>query len=164
MIDHFDALRNKVELYKGTNQALYDLYSEKYEYVIAGFDHLVRRLDAGDFDDENTDILVDILGILRNNVQREHTNAQLVSADAGTYATVATWDNISSKPVYNPFQAWTQEYGAATWNITHNLGKFPTVTVVDDNGKIVYGDVTYNSNNSISISFSSSVDGKVYLN
>jgi hypothetical protein len=132
--------------------------------VLAGFNHLVSRLDAGDYDDENTDILVDILGILRNNVIRSHTNSRLTSQDAGVYATVATWNNISNKPDYNPFQAWTQDYSTTTWTINHNLGKYPTVTVVDDNGNIMYGDVTYTNQNSISIAFSSEVNGKVYLN
>ena len=164
MIDLFDNLRNKVETHKGSNKALYDVFAEKYEYVLAGFNHLVSRLDAGDYDDENTDILVDILGILRNNVIRPHTNSLLTSQDAGVYATVATWNNISNKPAYNPFQAWTQDFSTTTWTVTHNLGKYPAVTVVDDNGNIMYGDITYTNQNSISIEFSSDVNGKVYLN
>ncbi len=101
---------------------------------------------------------------MRNNVIRPHTNSLLTSQDAGVYATVASWNAISNKPDYNPFQSWTQDYSATTWTITHNLGKYPAVTVVDDNGNIMYGDVTYTNQNSISIVFTSEVNGKVYLN
>jgi hypothetical protein len=51
-----------------------------------------------------------------------------------------------------------------TWNIFHNLGKFPSVSVVDSAGTIVYGDITYIDINNISLSFSAPFAGKAYLN
>ena len=40
-----------------------------------------------------------------------------------------------------------------TWTITHNLNRFPSVTVVDSADTIVYGTVVYNSANQLTITF-----------
>jgi len=56
-----------------------------------------------------------------------------------------------------------------TWVITHNLNRFPSVTVVDSGDSIVQGTVVYNSNKQLTITFFSSgsalaFQGKAYLN
>jgi hypothetical protein len=56
-----------------------------------------------------------------------------------------------------------------TWVVTHNLNRFPSVTVVDSAGSIVVGTVVYNSNKQLTITFFSSgsalaFQGKAYLN
>lgn len=52
---------------------------------------------------------------------------------------------------------------SSTWTITHNLGFFPAVSVVDSGGNHVIGDVTYVSQNVVTVSFNSSFGGKAYL-
>lgn len=52
---------------------------------------------------------------------------------------------------------------STTWTINHNLGFFPAVSVVDSGGNYVIGDVTYVSQNVVTVSFSSSFGGKAYL-
>jgi hypothetical protein len=52
---------------------------------------------------------------------------------------------------------------SSTWNITHNLKMYPSVTVVDSGGTHVMGEVTYNSLNTVIISFTSPFSGKAYL-
>ena len=56
------------------------------------------------------------------------------------------------------------EVASATWTITHNLGRFPAVTVVDDTNKVVVGDVTYSKSNTITIIFDNAFTGCVFLN
>ena len=56
-----------------------------------------------------------------------------------------------------------QNVSSATWTITHNLGFYPSVSVVDSGGNYVVGDVTYVSLNVVSIAFSSAFGGKAYL-
>ncbi len=56
-----------------------------------------------------------------------------------------------------------------TWTITHNLNRFPSVTVVDSADTIVYGTVVYNSANQLTITFfqggsALAFSGKAYLN
>ena len=56
-----------------------------------------------------------------------------------------------------------QSSASSTWTITHNLGFFPAVSVVDSGGSVVEGDVSYISVNQVSIAFSSSFGGKAYF-
>jgi hypothetical protein len=56
-----------------------------------------------------------------------------------------------------------QMTSSSTWVITHNLGFFPSVSVVDNGNNVVIGDVSYISVNQVSISFSASFGGKAYL-
>ncbi len=59
---------------------------------------------------------------------------------------------------------FTQAIASATWNITHNLDKFCSVTVVDTANEIVVGNVVYVNSNSLTITFSAPFSGEAYLN
>ena len=48
--------------------------------------------------------------------------------------------------------------------INHNLAKFPSVTTVDSAGSHVVGDIQHTNNNTFTITFKSSFQGKVYVN
>jgi hypothetical protein len=51
-----------------------------------------------------------------------------------------------------------------TWIIEHNLGLYPSITTVDNNGDVIIGEVTYASDNRIVVVFSESVSGYAYIN
>jgi hypothetical protein len=53
---------------------------------------------------------------------------------------------------------------SASWSITHNLGKFPSVNVVDSGGSLIIPNVTYVDSNHVTISFAAATSGKAYLN
>jgi hypothetical protein len=57
-----------------------------------------------------------------------------------------------------------QSISSLIWNITHNLNKFASVTVVDSAENVVYGDVEYISTTQIKVTFSAAFGGKAYLN
>ena len=62
-----------------------------------------------------------------------------------------------------------QNSSSNTWVITHNLMRFPSVTVVDSGESIVQGTVVYNSNKQLTITFfqrgvALAFQGKAYLN
>lgn len=57
-----------------------------------------------------------------------------------------------------------QDIAAATWIVTHNLGKHPSVTVVDTSENVVIGDIYYIDSNSLTLSFSAAFSGSAYLN
>jgi len=57
-----------------------------------------------------------------------------------------------------------QSSASATWSITHNLAKFPAVSVVDSGKNVVVGDVQYVDSNSIIVNFTASFSGKAYMN
>lgn len=58
----------------------------------------------------------------------------------------------------------TQDVPLAVWVITHNLGTFPSVTVVDNLNQVVVGDISYNSSNTLTITFTTAFAGYAYLN
>ena len=63
----------------------------------------------------------------------------------------------------------TQSSASATWTITHNLNKFPSVTVIDSGDSVVQGEILYNSANQLTLTFyagggTSAFSGKAYLN
>lgn len=58
----------------------------------------------------------------------------------------------------------TQALPSDTWNISHPLAKFPSVTVVDSANNVIIGDVSYMNDSQIIIHFGSSFGGKAYLN
>lgn len=53
---------------------------------------------------------------------------------------------------------------ATTWNITHDLAKFPSITVIDTGDTVVTGQYTYIDNNNVTLTFSAAFAGKAYLN
>tara|TARA_R110002110_G_scaffold141225_1_gene329102 strand:- start:655 stop:915 length:261 start_codon:yes stop_codon:yes gene_type:complete len=63
----------------------------------------------------------------------------------------------------------SQTSSSNTWTITHNLSRYPSVTIVDTGNTIVQGSVTYNSVNQLTVTFFSggsalATTGKAYLN
>lgn len=58
----------------------------------------------------------------------------------------------------------TQGVAATTWSITHNLGKHPSITVVDSGGDEVIPAIAYPSPNAVTLTFSGAVSGVAYLN
>ena len=63
-----------------------------------------------------------------------------------------------------PTFVFTQGVPATTWNIQHNLGKFPSVSVINNNNIVINGEVTYIDNNNVQLNFSAGFTGKAYLN
>ena len=59
---------------------------------------------------------------------------------------------------------YTRLSASNTWNITHNLDKFPSVSVVDSGNNVVIGDIQYTNTNELTITFNASFSGKAYLN
>jgi len=94
-----------------------------------------------------------------------------------TLTHVASNGNLATDKYYSliswPYNAggtndkhYTHNQGtaSATWNVAHNLGKFPSVTVVLSTGQKGFGDVTYANDNNLTITFAGAESGKAYMN
>jgi len=57
-----------------------------------------------------------------------------------------------------------QSSASATWTITHNLNKRPSVSVVDSAGTQIICEVYYDSDNQVTLTFDDSTAGQAYLN
>lgn len=102
--------------------------------------------------DSNNDVIaiVDASGVETKKV----TISEFVQANTGS---------TDKNYVHNQISA------ASTWVVTHNLNKFPSVTVVDSAGTHVSGNITHDSINQTTITFISSgvpspFSGKAFFN
>jgi hypothetical protein len=59
---------------------------------------------------------------------------------------------------------YVQGVASTTWNIQHNLGKFPSITVIDTANTVVTGEYTYDNINNVTLTFSAAFAGTAYLN
>jgi hypothetical protein len=60
--------------------------------------------------------------------------------------------------------AHTQSTPEAVWEVTHNLGKKPSVIVVDSADTVVMGEIEYINLNSVRLTFVGAFSGKAYFN
>jgi len=132
-----------------------------YLLTLVGRSVLLARLD-------NTDNF----GVYRlDSLTVDSSNANLYN---GVFTHIVSNGNITANKYYgfavypelaaDKHFTFVQSTAAATWNITHNLGKFPSVSIVDSGNTIVRGNIDYTSENALTITFSAAFGGKAYLN
>ncbi len=89
----------------------------------------------------------------------------LSAADVGaapiahTHLAVEITD-LASRLHYSHVQA----VPSTVWDVTHNLGRYPSVSVADSTNRKVFGGVQYLSVNTLRLSFSGAFSGTAYLN
>jgi hypothetical protein len=59
---------------------------------------------------------------------------------------------------------FTQAVPSIEWTVQHNMDKFPSVSVVNNNNILMYGNTTYVDANNLIITFTAGFSGKAYLN
>lgn len=132
-----------------------------YLLTLVGRNVILARLD-------NTDNF----GVYRlDSLTVDSSNANLYDA---VFTHIVSNGNITANKYYgfaiypelsaDKHFTFVQSTAAATWNITHNLGKFPSVSIVDSGNTIVRGNIDYTSENALTITFSAAFGGKAYLN
>lgn len=73
-------------------------------------------------------------------------------------------DTTTIADLYKFSHVHTQAAPATQWAITHNLGKYPSVSVVDSSEQEVIGEVEYLSDSALIVRFSAAFSGKAYIN
>jgi len=82
----------------------------------------------------------------------------------GTVRTIVTSTiNVPGQDEINSY-IHEQNSPSAVWTINHNLTKYPAVVLVDNDDDVIYGEVNYESNNTIVITLSAAISGKAFLN
>ena len=105
-------------------------------------------------------------------VYKSGTYASLVSnIDISVYDSGVVLSTLSPFDGYcmiansvNNQVVYTQTVASDTWVYYHGLGKYPQVTIIDNNGVVMVGTITYNNLNAITVTFTSEVTGKLILN
>ena len=77
-----------------------------------------------------------------------------------TYNRNITQEDVTGDKHYVHVQGPPQ----ATWTVTHNLDKKPSLTVIDSAGNMVVGKLTYVSLNILTIQFASPISGEAICN
>jgi hypothetical protein len=92
------------------------------------------------------------------------TSVELVSTATDLSITI----NRQNEPPISDFRKYahvhTQTLASATWTVIHNLGKHPSVSIVDSAEEEVIGEVQHTDANVLTIRFSAAFSGKAYLN
>tara|TARA_B110000908_G_scaffold171894_1_gene236426 strand:+ start:1202 stop:1744 length:543 start_codon:yes stop_codon:yes gene_type:complete len=129
------------------------------------FEQAVLRKDICDWQNSaSTKVVVatEIEGVFVEPLAKVNAKASISCPDTPT--NVCTILDLAD--IIADSGTYTQCFEVATvkWTITHNLGKFPSVTVVDLDNNVVIGDVDYLSTNIIQITFSIPFSGCAFLN
>jgi len=72
--------------------------------------------------------------------------------------------SVTTNAIADKYLRFDQNLPSDTWMITHNLNKYPSVTVVDSAGTVVIGAISYTDLNSLIVTFSSGFSGSANLN
>lgn len=120
--------------------------------------------------------LADISQVLAPVVQENYATIEYVNdafSDTGSANTIifAPTTEILSTNVQNAIEelrsisryVHDQPTASTTWSITHNMRFYPNVSIVDTALSKVIGEVTYVSENALTVTFSHSFAGKAYL-
>lgn len=103
-----------------------------------------------------------VVNDIKNSVVVKQVNGDAVVAKEKGNKVVVTGviGGISQDANY----VYTQSSPSATWVISHNLAKYPSVTVVDSANNMVFGEVLYDSANQVTLTFAGAFSGKAFFN
>jgi hypothetical protein len=111
------------------------------------------------------------VGLTQTQIQQitDAYNKSVMSIDVTSTTTDRTItlnyrDTTFTADVYKYAHIHNQPAPSAEWTITHNLGKYPAVTVVDSTEAEVIGEVEYINDSSLRVKFSAAFSGKAFLN
>lgn len=75
----------------------------------------------------------------------------------GVWPTIVIYSSLNSRYVHD------QPSASSVWSITHTLGGFPSVTVVDSAKTVVVGEISYIDTSNVVVSFSAPFSGRAFL-
>ena len=137
----------------------------------------VQQVDSVDVNTvgEETNITIDTTQNIDTLVIEEQTEALQVelsivdpvagvlSVNGKTGNVVIDYPDINTDPVNHVKYMHTQNTPSNQWNINHNLGFFPNITVLDNANRIIEADTQYLNTNSVKIVMNVALSGVAYL-
>lgn len=87
----------------------------------------------------------------------------VLSVNGKTGNVIIDYPDINPDPVNHVKYVHTQNTPSNQWNITHNLGFFPNVTILDNENRIIEADTQYLNINSVKIVMNVALSGVAYL-
>ena len=120
----------------------------------AYYAEIQEKVNNGDFDGEDG-----FSPIITTSKEDKTTTITIVDAEGTKTATILDGDDATDKNFL-----FVQNTALDTWEITHNLNKYPSVSVIDSAGDSVSGEVKYDSLNKLTIYFKGAFKGQASLN
>jgi hypothetical protein len=99
---------------------------------------------------------ISVTGAIQDSTASPGTIGQVLTSTV----TGTAWGSVSGSTEVIPFN----NIAVVTANHTGALGIFPSVTVVNNNNIVLYGEVAYITTTQITITFATPQSGNVYLN
>ena len=178
-----DAINNTLRLTPNQRGVVLDAFSEDNNNSILYFDANNKKISYAGFttyDIQNALTMVTRIPEIEQNASDALTmagNALTAANNANSKADTALLD--SSNAVQTANNAYNvaitalhsiksyvhdQAVAATVWTINHNLGKHPSIDVVDTSGNVVTGKYTYVDENTMIAEFNAAFKGTAYLN
>lgn len=108
--------------------------------------------------DDNQDNMIVQLSVV-------DVSSPVQSVNGKTGHVVIDYPDINASPVNHVKYVHSQTTVSNNWEINHNLGFFPNVTILDNDTppRIVEADIRYLNTNSVTISMNTAMSGTAYL-
>lgn len=168
----------KLKLDEAINKCLeHTKLKADFEYAQTLLMHIIDKLKVSDLTNVYKD-LKDLLSVLNGNGIPAYTptNLPIPPYNLGVLSGAA-WGTITGN-IQNQTDLWTiiediyvrdhyihtQAVASTTWTVTHNMGKNPSVSIIDSSGDEVLGEVNHISDNQLTITFTAAFSGVAYLN
>lgn len=93
------------------------------------------------------------------------TDSGVLELDAvGTFIRLAVAQVVELPGGGDKTYRHVQGTAANVWEVTHGLGKYPAVSVMDSGGTLVEGDVDYVNENNVILTFTAPFSGEANFN
>ena len=123
----------------------------------AGVEYLWSKLSLEDY--PNNEMLIAVINAL-DATKVDKVDGKQLSTEDYTTEDKEKLNGLESDKTY----VYTQVFETTSWNIEHNLNKFPSVSIVDSDNNQVWADVQYIDENTVKLNFSQGFTGKVFIN
>ena len=164
---------------QGTHSVYIDCYVESFKCASSGVSSVilaesVKKIENGAFSGNSAMNYVYIPPRVKEIGANAFSGTSLITAKIAydcDYKTSSFPDgcNINFYPyeselIYADKHSAVKQSASKTWVILHNLNKKPSVTVIDNYGDVVWCDIEYTNDNTVTLRFSDETAGTVYLN
>jgi hypothetical protein len=148
--------------FKLAEQAVSKYTLEDWLHVLVGSETMIAQLD-----NLNNFGIYKVTSIERDLVEATFFNVILEYVEGHGYLELDKFYGMSlhaSDDYADKNYVFVQSVPSTSWVVTHNLNKFPSVSVVDTAGTQVFTMAEYIDTNTLILTFSAAFAGKAYIN
>ena len=124
--------------------------------------HLLYAWDGNQWDQMS--VSQDQISQIADAFNKTVVDISITSDTQNRTITLTYRDTLSIQETYKFSHIHNQTVSSSTWSITHNLNKYPSVSIVDSSNEEVIGEVEHVNSNSLIVKFSAPFSGKAFLN